>query len=114
MTRVINSIYINGEWPADFTKITAIALTKKPKATKCSDHRTINLIARTAKIVARIFRKRIERKIKDVIGEDRFGFRRRKGSRDAVGELRIISEQTLDVDEGLCACFVDWQNTFDI
>jgi hypothetical protein len=27
--------------------------------------------------------------------------------------LRIISEQTLDTDEGLCGCFIDWQNAFD-
>jgi hypothetical protein len=42
---------------------------KKPKATKCSDHLTITItiiiiiiiIAHTAKIVARILRRRIER-----------------------------------------------------
>jgi len=24
-----------------------------------------------------------------------------------------ISEQTLDIDEELCGCFIDWQNAFD-
>jgi hypothetical protein len=62
-----------------------------PKATKCSNHRTISLITHTAKIVVRILR-RIERKIKDVLGEDQFGFKRRKGTRDAIGMLKIISE----------------------
>jgi hypothetical protein len=42
----------------------------KPQATKCSDHRTISLIAHTAKIVAKIRRRGIERKIEDVLGED--------------------------------------------
>jgi hypothetical protein len=51
-----------------------IALKKKPQATKCSDHRTINIIAHTAKIVAKILRRRIEKKIEDVLGEDQFGF----------------------------------------
>jgi hypothetical protein len=27
--------------------------------------------------------------------------------------LRIISERTLVIDEELCACFIDWQKTFD-
>jgi hypothetical protein len=27
--------------------------------------------------------------------------------------LRIISERTLDTDEGLCACLIDWQKVFD-
>ena len=70
MTKLINTIYENGEWPKDFTEITIIALKKKPQATKCSDHRTISLIAHTAKIVAKILRRRIEKKIEDVLGED--------------------------------------------
>jgi len=36
---------MTGEWPKDFTEITMIALKKKPQATKCSDHRTVSLIA---------------------------------------------------------------------
>ena len=34
-----------------------------------------------------------ERKIEDVLGEDQFGFRREKGTTDAVGMLRIISKE---------------------
>jgi hypothetical protein len=34
------------------------------KATKCSDHRTISLIAHTAKIVAKILRRRTEKKMR--------------------------------------------------
>ena len=90
-----------------------IALKKKPQATKCSDHRTISLIAHTAKIVAKILRRRIEKKIEDVHGEDQFGFRRGKGTRDAIGMLRIISERTLEIDEELSVCFIDCQKAFD-
>jgi len=93
-------------------EVTMITLKKKPQATKCSDHRTISLIAHTAKIVAKILR-RIEKKIEDVLGEDQFGFRRGKGTRDAIGMLRIISEQTLEIDQGLSVCFIDWQKAFD-
>jgi hypothetical protein len=86
-----------------------IALKKKPQATKCSDQCTINRIVHTAKIL----RRRIEKKIEDVLGEDQFGFRRRKGTRDAIGMLRIISEQTLEIDEELSVCFIDWQKAFE-
>jgi hypothetical protein len=111
MTELTNSIYVIGEWPRDFIEVKMIALKKKPKATKCSDHRTISPMAHAAKIVARIHRRRIERKIEDALGEHQFGFRRGKGTRDAIGMLRIISEQTLDIDKELCACFIDWQNS---
>jgi hypothetical protein len=88
-----------------------IALKKKPQATKCSDHRTISLIANTAKIVAKILRRRIEKKIEVVLGDDQFGFRRGKGTSDAIEFLRIIrvSERNLEIDAELCVCFIDWQ-----
>jgi hypothetical protein len=64
---------------------------KKPKTTKCTDHRTISVITHTTKIAARILR-RTERKIEQVLGDDQFGFRRGNRTGDAIGMLRIISE----------------------
>jgi len=52
MTKLINTIFETRKWPKDFTEVTVIALKKKPQATKCGNHRTISLIAHTAKIVA--------------------------------------------------------------
>ena len=85
------------------------ALKNKTRATKCSEHRTISLIVHTAKIR----RKRIERKIGEVLREDQFGFRRGKGTSDAIGMMRIIAERNLEIDEELCICFIDWQKAFD-
>ena len=48
-----------------------------------------------------------------ILGEDTFGFRRAKGNRDAIGMIRIIAERTLEIDEELCICFIDWQKAFD-
>jgi len=67
MKKFINTIYETGEWSKDFTEATMIALKKKTQTTKCSDHRTITIIAHTAKIVAKIPRRRIKKKIEDVL-----------------------------------------------
>jgi hypothetical protein len=69
-----------------------IVLKKNPQATKCRDRRTISLIAHTAKIIAKMLTRRMEGKIEDVLGEDQFGFGKGKGTMDAIGMLRIISE----------------------
>jgi hypothetical protein len=66
-----------------------ITLKKKPKARKCTEHRTISFTAHAAKVVASVIRKS-EKKIEDVLGEDQFGFRKEKGTRDAIGMLRLI------------------------
>jgi hypothetical protein len=89
------------------------ALKKKPQATKCSDHRTISLLTHTANTVAKIFRRRIEGKTEEVLGEEQFGLRRWKGTRDAIGMLKIISERTLEIDAEVCVCFIDWQKAFN-
>jgi len=47
-----------------------IALKYKPQATKCNDHRTVSLIARTTKIVSKILRRKFGKKIEDVLGEE--------------------------------------------
>ena len=78
LTNLINAIYETGEWPNDFKEVTMIALKKKIQATKCSEHRTVSLISHTAKIIAKIHRRRIERKIEDVLGEDQFGFKKKR------------------------------------
>jgi hypothetical protein len=112
MTQVINNIYETGNWPKDLIEVTMIPLQKQPKATKCSDHHTVSPIAHTAKVVAGLLR-RIERKTEKVLGEDQFGFRRGKGTRAAIGMLRIMSQRTLNLDEEFCLCFIDWQTAFD-
>ena len=76
LAKLINTIYKTGEWPKDFTELTMIALKKKRQATKCSNHRIISLITHTAKIIAKILRRRIERKIEVVLAEDQLEFRR--------------------------------------
>lgn len=63
-------------------------------------------------MVARVLRSRIEKKIEDVLREDQFVFRRGRGIGDAVGMLRTMSEQTLNIDGELCACFIEWQKDY--
>jgi hypothetical protein len=75
----------------DFTEVTMTAL-KKPEATKYCDHRTITPSAHTANTLARILRRRIKRNIEHVLGKAQLGFRQGKGTRDAIGMPRIISE----------------------
>jgi hypothetical protein len=51
------------------------------------------------KIVSRILRRRIEKKLEDVLLEYLLRFRRGYGTRDGVGMLRTILERTMERDE---------------
>jgi Reverse transcriptase (RNA-dependent DNA polymerase). len=69
--------------------------------------KSVSASERGMKIVARILSKRLESKIEEIMKEDQFGFQKGKGTRDAIGLMRIISERVLDVNEEMCLCFID-------
>jgi hypothetical protein len=59
-------------------------------------------VAHTGMIFVHILSKRLESKIEEFIEKDQFGFRKGKGTRDANGLMRNISETVLDIIEETC------------
>ena len=71
-----------------------IPLPKKQNATECSDHRTISLISHASKIMLKVLMRRIEGKADSYIEDTQFGFRKGKGTRDAIGVMRMLCERS--------------------
>ncbi|KAI5717433.1 hypothetical protein M8J77_005795 [Diaphorina citri] len=113
LTHLINQIYDTGIWPEDLMKTVLVPLPKKPNATQCKDYRTISFICHITKAISRILIKRIEGKIEEHMGDEQFGFRKGRGTRDAMGCMRMLSERLLDVNRNLYVCFIDWEKAFD-
>lgn len=113
LIRICQQIYLTGEWPKDFMETGMVPLQKKPNALDCSDHRTISLIAHASKILLKILTKRLEAKVETIhfIGEDPFGFRRGRGTRDAIAMLRTSSERSLQHGKDTFVCFVDYEKS---
>ena len=84
------------------------ALKNKPKATKCSDYRTISRTKHTAKS-SKYTEKPYGKKIEQVCGEDQFEYWTGKGTMGSTWMVRTKSERALDIDDKLCACFIDGQ-----
>ena len=115
LIKLCQEIYTTGEWPEDFLQTIMIPLKKKPNATGCEDHRTISLLTHAAKIMLRIMTKRVQAKVeKDRdLGDDQYGFRKGRGTRDAIGALRIITERSFEHDQEIYVCYVDYEKAFD-
>ena len=90
-----------------------ISIEKKIGATDCSDFRAISLICHASKIVLGISKKRITSKADEYLGEDQYGFRRGSGTREAIAAMRIICERSLEHDQEVKMCFVDFETAFD-
>jgi len=113
MTKLINKIYNVGYIPDDFRKSIFIPIPKTTKALDCSDYRTIALISHASKILFQLIKKIITPIIERQLSESQMGFRKGKGTRDAIFQLRMIGERTLKMGRKLCVCFVDYQKAFD-
>ena len=75
---------------------------KKMNATRCKDFRTISLISHAAKMVLRIIKKRLETKAEQFLGNDQFGFRKERGTREASGLMRFLVKRGIEYNKDLC------------
>jgi hypothetical protein len=106
-------IYEKGTLPKDFTQSIIIPIPKKKNASKCEQFRTISLIPHTSKVILKILQKRISSKIDYHLGEDQFGFRAGRGTRDAVLCLRTLIDKRIDVKKKTYVAFIDLEKAFD-
>src|SRR6476469_2740569 len=113
LVELCKEMYVKGIWPSDFTRVVMIPLQKKKNAVECSDHQTISLISHALKILLKILTNRIEAKARDFIGRYQFGFRKGCCTRDAIGVMRIICERSLEFENNVYICFVDFEKAFD-
>ena len=81
---------------------------KNNNAKKYKEFRAISLISHTAKIILRILNLRLRSKME----EEPFGFKKVKGTRDAVGLIRTNGERYIENDKDVYAVFVDLEKGF--
>ena len=112
-TRLINKIYKSGYIPEDFRKSIFVPIPKVAKAQDCSDFRTITLISHTSKILLNLIKKRISPIVERHLSDSQMGFRKGKGTRDAIFQLRTICERSLQMGNKIYICFIDFQKAFD-
>ena len=106
-------MYRSAEIPEDLRTSIFIVLPKKPRATECSDHRTISLMCHTLKLLLLIILKRITNKINVNVGPEQAGFRKDSGTREGIFNLRLITEKYLEKQKDIYACFIDYSKAFD-
>src|SRR3989442_11200508 len=99
MTRLINNIYKSGYIPEDFRESIFVPNPKVNKAQECSDFRTIALISHVSKVLLHVIKRRITPIIERQLGDSQMGFRKGKGTRDAIFQLRMISERITQMNK---------------
>lgn len=111
--KIIKECYNTGTLPPDFIKSKTITLPKKGNATECGNYRTIALLSHASKILLNIIKNRLKDKVDRHLSEDQFGFRKGRGTREAILALRQILERRLDVNKATFTTFIDLEKAFD-
>src|SRR6266516_4305149 len=126
MKSLINKIYKSGYIPEDFRNSIFVLLPKVSRAQEYSAFRTIALISHASKVLSHLIKRRITPIIERQLGESQMGFRKGKGTRDAIFQLTMIRERITQMNtekeiqgkkktkgKKLYLCFVDYQKAFD-
>jgi len=108
-----NMVYKTGIFPGNLNDSIFIRLPKKPKATECSEYRTLSLMSHILRIILRIILNRNKHIIENEISDTQSGFTNGKGTREGIFNLRTIIERCNDVNKDVYACFIDYQKAFD-
>ena len=73
-----------------------IPIPKKGNAKECSDYHTIALISHASKIMHKILQVRLQQYVNDELPDVQAGFRKGRGTRDQIANIRWIIEKAIE------------------
>ena len=76
-----------------------IPIPKKGNAKECSNYRTIALISHTSKVMLKIVQARLQQYMNCDLPDVQAGFRKGRGTRDQIADIRWIIEKARRVPE---------------
>ena len=77
-------------------------------AKQCSNYRTIALISHTSKVLLKILQARLQEYVNRELPDVQAGFRKGRGTRDQIANIRWIIEKAREFQENIYFCFIDY------
>ena len=96
----------------DWKRSVFIPIPKKGNAKECSNYCTIALISHTSKIMLKIFQARLQQYVNHELPDVQVGFRKGRGTRDQIANIRWIMEKAREFQKNIYFCFIDYAKTF--
>ena len=107
------AIWKTQQWPQDWKRSVFILILKKGNAKECSTYCTIALISHTSKVMLKILQARLQQCVNHEIPGVQVGFRKDRGTRDQIANIRWIIEETREFQKNIYFCFIDYAKAFD-
>ena len=81
------------QWPQDWKRSVLIPIPKKSHAKECSNYRKIALISQVSKVMNKILQARLQQYVNRELPDVQAGFRKGRGTRDQIANIRWIIEK---------------------
>ena len=85
----------------------------KGSAKECSNYHTIALISQASKVMLKILQARLQWYVNRELPDVQDGFRKGRGTRDQIGNIRWIIKKARDFQKNIYFCFIDYAKAFD-
>ena len=85
-----------------------IPIPKKGNAKECSNYCTIALISHTCKVMFKILQARLQQYVNRELPDVQADFRKGRGTRDQIANIRWIMEKAREFQKNIYFCFIDY------
>ena len=110
---ICQPIWKTQQWPQDWKRSVFIPISKKGNAKECSNYRTIALISHVSKVMPKILQARLQQYLNCEVPDVQAGFRKGRGTRDQIANIRWIVEKARQFQKNIYFCFIDYAKAFD-
>ncbi|CAF3287483.1 unnamed protein product [Rotaria socialis] len=113
LTTLCRQIWKTKQWPSDWKKSIFIMIPKNRNVKDCSNYRTAALISHTCKIMLKVVQRRLQSFLERELPDTQAGFRKRRGTRDQIANLRWVIEKVREQQQNFYFCFIDHSKAFN-
>ena len=103
---ICQQIWKTQQWLQDWKRSVFIPVPKKGNAKECSNYRTGGLISHASKEVLKILQGRLQQYVNREYPDVQAGFRKGRGSRDQIANIRCIMEKAREFQKNIYFCFI--------
>ena len=105
---ICQPIWKTQQWPQDWKRSVCIPIPKKGNAKECSNYRTIALVSHANKVMLKILQARLQQYVNWELPDVQAGFRKGRGTRDQISNIRRIIEKAREFHKNIYFCFIDY------
>ena len=109
---ICQQIWKTQQWPQDWKRSVFIPI-KKGNAKECSNYCTIALISRASRVMLKILQARLQQYVNRVLPDVQADFRKGRGTRDQIANIRWIIKKSRAFQKNIYFCFIDYAKAFD-